>query len=313
MGLRERRRKERIEKRKKKVWYWFVMGTLLLIVVGCVVYLLGYKRNLNQNEDAYENMRSTEAQEPTEEAIIIEEIETETESEPEVPTCEKVYDFEELQETNQDIYAWITVPGTLVDYPVLQSEKENYYLNRNLDGSEGYPGCIFTNDCNTKDFSDYNTVLYGHNMKNDSMFGSLHDFESEDFFEENRQIIVYTRGKRFTYEIYAAVKFSDAYIPAYYSVKTVEGTEDFLEELHEMAEGSSVSHIKEDMEVTAEDKFITLSTCVAGEKTRRYIIVGCLVEEAYVLGEEAYWDIEDTGDTGDTGDTEERVIYKTEI
>lgn len=305
MGLLEQRRKEQIEKQKKKVWYWFVMGILVMIVVGCVVYLLGCKRNRNQNEEAYENICSTE--ESSEEAIIIEEAETETESEPEVLTCEKVYDFEELQETNQDIYAWITVPGTLVDYPVLQSEKENYYLNRNLDGSEGYPGCIFTNDCNTKDFSDYNTVLYGHNMKNDSMFGSLHDFESEEFFEENRQIIVYTRGKRFTYEIYAAVKFSDAYIPAYYSVKTVEGTEDFLEELHEMAEGSSVSHIKEDMEVTAEDKYITLSTCVGGEKTRRYIIVGCLVEEAYVLGEEEYWYTEDTKETG------ERIIFKTEI
>ncbi len=103
------------------------------------------------------------------------------------------YDFEKLRETNGDIYAWITVPGTQIDYPVLQSDTDNYYLEKNLDHTKGYPGCIYSNSCNSREFTDLLTVLYGHNMKNGSMFGSLHDYEQEEFFRENREIIIYTQ------------------------------------------------------------------------------------------------------------------------
>ena len=96
---------------------------------------------------------------------VIAEPETEESTEETVIYCDPVYDFGQLHEQNQDIYAWIVVPGTQVDYPLLQSETDNYYLDYNLDHSKGYPGCIYTNQCNRKDFSDYNTVLYGHNMK----------------------------------------------------------------------------------------------------------------------------------------------------
>lgn len=118
--------------------------------------------------------------------------------------CDPVYDFGQLHEQNEDIYAWIVVPGTQVDYPLLQSETDNYYLDYNLDHSKGYPGCIYTNQCNRKDFSDYNTVLYGHNMKNGSMFGSIHSFEDETFFDGHPYIYVYTENERLTYEIYEA-------------------------------------------------------------------------------------------------------------
>lgn len=78
--------------------------------------------------------------------------------------------FGELQSVNPDVYAWITVPGTEIDYPILQHPSDNsYYLMHNIDGSYGYPGCIYTENLNSKDFTDNNTVIYGHNMKNDSM------------------------------------------------------------------------------------------------------------------------------------------------
>lgn len=69
---------------------------------------------------------------------------------------------------NPDVYAWITVPGT--EIPILQQPSDNsYYFMHNMDGSYGYPGCIYTENLNSKDFTDNNTVIYGHNMKNDSM------------------------------------------------------------------------------------------------------------------------------------------------
>ena len=116
-------------------------------------------------------------------------------------------DIANLQETvNPDIYAWIYVPGTKVNYPVLQHPSDDsYYLNYNLDGTKGYPGCIYTEKTyNSKDFTDGNTVLYGHNMKNGTMFGSIHRYEDSKFFEENPYIFVYTPERLLCYRIIAA-------------------------------------------------------------------------------------------------------------
>ena len=105
-------------------------------------------------------------------------------------TDSKVYegcpvDFAGMWETNEDVYAWITVPGTVIDYPILQHATDNtYYLNYNIDGSYGYPGCIYTENMNSKEFTDNNTVIYGHNMKNGTMFAGLHKFEDAAFSME---------------------------------------------------------------------------------------------------------------------------------
>ena len=113
--------------------------------------------------------------------------------------------FEELQAVNPDIYAWITVPGTVIDYPILQHASDNsYYLMHNIDGSYGYPGCIYTENMNSKDFTDNNTVIYGHNMKNGSMFAQLHKFEDPDFFNENREVLIYLPDEVLHYTIFAA-------------------------------------------------------------------------------------------------------------
>lgn len=257
----------------KKRFLQIVIAVLLVIAVCCIGYEVHYYRALDTQEALYEELRVTEAQEVVIEADVTEQEETEQE------TCEAVYDFDALREENADIYAWITVPGTQVDYPVLQSETDNYYLEHNLDGSSGYPGCLYTNECNLKDFSDYNTVIYGHNMKDGSMFGCLHSYEDGEFFEENRHIIVYTEEKCLTYEIYAAVKFTDVYIPAYYDSATASGRDAFLAAVREESAGSEVSHIAEDIEIQPEDKIITLSTCVNGERAKRWLIVGRLVSE----------------------------------
>lgn len=253
-------------------------AVLLLVVIVCLGYEGIYYGRLHQQEKQFEELR---------EAVQVELPEgntaqlKDTETEEQVPYCEPVYDFDELRESNGDIYAWITVAGTQVDYPVLQSETDNYYLEHNLDDSAGYPGCLYTNKCNTKDFHDYNTVIYGHNMKNGSMFGCLHSYEDAEFFEENREITVYTDEKRLTYEIYAAVKFTDVYIPAYYEVTTVEGRDAFLDAVREACEGSDVSHIDKDMEISGEDRILTLSTCVNGERPKRWLVIGRLADEAY--------------------------------
>lgn len=267
--------KERMKSaRRKKKMYTILAVCSACIAIGAAGYLFMHYVSLHRQETAFENLRTTELETESEKQT---ENETETTTE-EANLCEPVYDFAQLKETNDDIYAWLTIPGTTIDYPVLQNEEDNFYLKRNLDRSSGYPGCIYTNKCNDKSFEDLNTILYGHNMRNGSMFASLHDYEDEENFEANRFIYVYTEEHRFTYEIYAAVKFSDVYIPEAYGTNSSTGKEQFLADLQTNADKyASVSNIL-DKEVLSEEKLITLSTCVYGEDTTRYLVVGVLTE-----------------------------------
>ena len=82
--------------------------------------------------------------------------------------------FAALQQINPDAFAWIRIPGTAIDYPVLQREGDNsYYLDHTAEGIQAAEGAIFTEDYNTKTFEDVNTVIYGHDMKNGTMFQNL--------------------------------------------------------------------------------------------------------------------------------------------
>lgn len=280
--LREKRKKEKRAGIRRKTTDWTVILVLAVIAAGCIGYLVWHNYSIRQQELEYEKMRAqeaavTEETEKAEEAVLPEETES---TEEEVIYCEPVYDFDELRAQNEDIYAWIVVPGTQVDYPVLQSETDNYYLEYNLDHTKGYPGCIYTNACNSKDFTEYNTILYGHNMKNGTMFGSLHSFDDETFFKEHDKIYVYTEDRRLTYTIRETVKFTDVYLPVSYPVNELTGRNDFLDDLSKYLDNSA-SHIREDVTVGEADRLITLSTCVSGERNRRYLVVGVLTEEAY--------------------------------
>lgn len=195
-----------------------------------------------------------------------------------VPIPEKEVDFADLQEnTNEDIYAWIHIPDTKIDYPVLQHPTDNsYYLNHNLDGSRGYPGCIYTEDYNKKDFTDPNTVLYGHNMKNGTMFAGLHKYGDSEYLEEHPYIYIYTEEGLLAYEIFAAYQSGDEHI-----LYAHDGFEDrkvygkYLEEILNMRSMGSV--LKEGAEVTEDSRIITLSTCISGKPDNRFLVQGVLL------------------------------------
>ncbi len=194
-----------------------------------------------------------------------------------VPIPEKEVDFAALQEeTNPDIYAWIYIPDTMIDYPVLQHPEDNtYYLNYNLDGSKGYPGCIYTENYNTKDFSDPNTVIYGHNMKNGSMFAGLHKFEDGGYFEEHPYVYVYTPEQLYVYEIFAAHQYSNAHILLSYDFTDEAVYREFLEDIKSYQ--GAADHYREGVEVTTEDRILTLSTCIANQGNKRYLVQAVLL------------------------------------
>ncbi|MEE0945921.1 MAG: class B sortase [Acutalibacteraceae bacterium] len=199
-------------------------------------------------------------------------------SEPEPVLVDNPIDFSALKERNEDVYAWIRIPDTKVDYPILQSgdKPENYYLNHNIDGEYEFAGCIYTQKLNSKDFSDPNTVIYGHNMKNGTMFKALHKFRNKDFFEANKYIYIYTPGHILTYEIYAAYKFDNRHLLYSYNYDDKEVFKEYVEMTKNPK--STIVNVRSETQVTENDKIITLSTCI-NDDNYRYLVQGVLIDD----------------------------------
>ncbi len=250
----------------KKKFRSILILLLTLIAVGGIGYVIYYTVSLEKNEDVYEEAREVAKEEPPEEP---------EKTKPEIPI-----DFEALWEMNEDVYAWIEIPGTKVDYPILQSASDNtYYLKRLiLDGSRRTAGLrIFSETYNGKEFNDFNTVLYGHNMKDDSMFGDLHSYEDSEFMKENSKVIIYTPEQILTYQIFAAVVYDDRHILLTYDFNETDDRQEFLDSLNSLRDMRS--HIDSDVEVGTDDRILTMSTCIGGEDHHRYIVEAVLIDE----------------------------------
>ena len=251
---------------------------------------LGTDNDLASWESEQAEIDSTESVEVEEGTEVVEE---ETEEEEallteanlikqlgiEVP--KKNLDWKKLHAINPDIYAWIYIPNTEVEYPIVQHPSEDeYYLNRNLDGSFGKPGCIFTQHYNHKDFLDLNTVVYGHNMKSGRMFRSIHQFEDKKFFEENPYIYVYTEDRVLIYEVFAAYLSDDSHILNTNDLTTTEGYAHYLEKVYRESKSGNV---RDDITVTAMNRILTLSTC-ASRSNQRYLVQGVLLNDPLLYG-----------------------------
>ena len=189
-------------------------------------------------------------------------------------------DFASYKAVNPEVYAYVEVPGTDIAYPVLQSETDDsYYVNHTLERAEGLPGAIYTEGMNSKDFHDANTILYGHNMRDTSMFGQLHRFEEQEFFDSNDKFYIYTPEHRYTYKIFAAACTSDNHPLYQYDFTTDKGTgvldySNYLKSIND-----SYSHYKQDVVISNDAKLCTLLTCMPDPMTdKRYVVVGYLSE-----------------------------------
>lgn len=204
----------------------------------------------------------------------------ETQTAEPVSDNENSIDFEYLWTLNEDIYAWITIPGTGIDYPVLQHPTDDtFYLNHNVDGSYGYPSCIYTEKLNAKDFSDPNTVIYGHNMKNKTMFQQLHNFESKDFFDENGEVIIYLPDRTLHYQVFAAYVYDDRHLMYSFDFWNEDVFANYLESIFDMRDMSA--NIDRDITVTAESRIITMATCMPNkaDANKRLLVQAVLIEE----------------------------------
>jgi sortase B len=182
--------------------------------------------------------------------------------------------FLELSALNQDYFGWLTVEGTRVSLPVVLGEDNEFYLKHDFYKNDSTYGTLFA-DCLTNQESEGNLLIYGHNMKNDSMFGSLENFCDEDFFNENSLACVEQEDGKHYYEIFAVLIVSgyeerEDYLPIrdYLDTQNSEYLKEILATLKERA-------IQwRDSSFFANDKFLFLVTCDYTKENGRLLLCG---------------------------------------
>lgn len=181
---------------------------------------------------------------------------------------------------NEDMAAWLQIPGTIIDYPVMWTPgDEEYYLRRAFDGSSNQNGCLILDTDSCLAPLTTNLIIHGHNMNTGAMFGTLLDYESEDYYREHRDIILYTGELQRNYEVIAVFrsqvyKKKDVVFKYYkfFQADTQEEFDDFYNNIMAMS--------LYDTGVTAEfgDHFLTLSTCSYHVDRGRFVVVAKEVE-----------------------------------
>ena len=280
-----------MKKIKKPVWI-AILIICVAVIIGSVIFLINYFRppveDSLSRDDFTEATSESSSDQPTETAAP-------TVAPTQKPTATKTLStfgqklapppedwstlsFDELMKKNPDIYAWLYIPNTNVDYPVCQSSDGNddFYLDHNIYKEYQFSGTIYSQSLNKRDFNDPVTVLYGHNMLNGSMFASLHNFEDDDFFKKNNTAFVITKDKLLTYLIYSAYTYDDRHILYSFKMDDEASLRSYQETT--LDPRSYDKQVRKGVTLNKDNKILTLSTCTNDGGNTRYLVQGVLVD-----------------------------------
>ena len=196
----------------------------------------------------------------------------EVEKPAEDPSIPAAIDFDRLREISADAVAWLFAPDMNINYVIAQTDNNDYYLRRLLDGTYASGGSLFVDYRCSADFSDWNTVIYGHQMNNGTMFGELANYRDPAYYEEHPVMYLYVPGKRYKLELIAAY-LTDIYDIIY----TVPSTKVLWNEI--IYQAGRESSFDPGITVGREDKLVTLSTCAYDYDNARYVLIGRIVED----------------------------------
>jgi sortase B len=176
----------------------------------------------------------------------------------------------ELRQITEDVWGWLTVDGTNIDYPVVQGETNFTYLNRDVYGDFSLSGSIFLDCRNANDFSDHYSLIYGHHMEGNVMFGELTNFVEKDYFDSHTTGKLYTPDRTYSVTWFACVE-ADAldeklFFPEQYTDEAA------CEELLEYLQSKATQY--RDIGVTASDQLLALSTCSDATTDGRVLLIG---------------------------------------
>lgn len=256
-----------MEKKKEKGILWFIKGIVILILLGVVVYetvmICKDQEEYHISEEEYDEIRETYVKGDASIGLDDEDRET---SYPDLQV-----DFDELLEVNSDFIAWLYFPAVDVSYPVVKEQSIDQYLYLTFEGVHNKAGCIFMDVLSHEDFSGPSDMIFGHNMKNGSMFGSLkaiYKKGGEDLIADNPHIYIYTRDKVIEYNIFAYyTTAADSY--SYTEVTSDDEYDDYISYIKR----SSMVDIPEGLSFEERPALLTLSTCAGQAGSGRRFVV----------------------------------------
>ncbi len=265
-------------KKAPKKWLSFLLpvliGLSLIAVVIFAVMTFRVEKEYKAGNDYYDSIRSDQlalAHVQFNSEIAESTPEEQPDSEELEPIRKSKMDFSYLRTVNEDVVAWITAEGLPIDLPVVQGDDNDYYLTHRFDREPNRLGTLFVDMHNEPDFSSKNTVIYGHNMNDGSMFASLVNYESQEFYNDFPTMDIFTPQGDYTIEIFAGhlADGNDPFIQF-----------DFKDDMDFMTYITTlkvISTFVSPVEVGVEDQIITLSTCTEDFNNARYVLYGRLV------------------------------------
>lgn len=245
-----------------------VCGVVAVLSLG---YFIFYSRSAYLAQAEYDELASLKGSDPVAEEIEQKPLFTLAEAE-EIP--EVLDEYKNIYIKNKSVIGWLTIEGTGIDYPVMQTVNNDYYLDHDFNGKEDKNGSIFL-DCNCNAmFRSTNLIIYGHHMKSGKMFGNLKKYESEDYCKEHNVIQFDTIYEKGLYEVMYVfrdnIKDAEDVSFKYYQFIDAASKEEFESNMKAMSEMSLY-----DTGVTASygDDILTLSTCNGSTSTARFVVV----------------------------------------
>ena len=181
-------------------------------------------------------------------------------------------DVEMLREINEDYVAWISLPGTMLDYPVVQGEDNDYYLKRMFNGETNSCGTIFVDARNLPEFGDSNTLLYGHHMRNGSMFKAVSYYDEQEYFDAHPYMLILMPEAHYLVELIAGYTTDSS--DHCYDI----ALSDFKDMNYYLTKAKQKSDFDSKVTVQEGDRLVTLSTCAYAFENARYIAIGKLTQ-----------------------------------
>ena len=264
------------EKNKKNKFIGILLNVISVILIGVIIFC-GYQiwevyNNYAEEEKIHEEVMIYKPSDKDYDDPDISEpgipANPDDHNQTQIPEPKANQSIVDAKKANPDVVGWLTIPNTKIDYPFVQAKDNLYYVDHNFKKEKAKAGSIFVDFRCSDDFSDFNTIMYGHHMKNGSMFGTLKHFQEKKFFDSNKTGKIYLEYRVYDIEIFAYMIVHAEDNVIYKPMK--RGTDEFLKYVREKS-----TNYRE-IGVSTEDKIVTLSTCGYSFEDARLVLIGRL-------------------------------------
>ncbi|MBQ2973496.1 MAG: class B sortase [Clostridia bacterium] len=242
-----------------------VLGVVFAVIcVICIFLAVFFEKETNiPNPSVSTDFSATKASEAFSESI----------------KYESPIDFASIKKESPDVFAWLNINGTDIDYPVAFHEGDNsYYLRRDIYGNYDRNGTLFIEDYNKTDFNDPVTIIYGHHMSSGAMFGKLQEiYTNPETFLKFNKITVYLPENELVYRVFCAVPLDNSHILYYHNFNNKLIFEEYFKEIYSTR--SLIAVFDETVSITPDDRVLMLSTCFESDYSRRYVVMAVCEED----------------------------------